>query len=158
MTRPLLYHRAPDQAGIYIHALYAFARHEIDWLADDIKVMLCTSGYVPDLERHRFVDQVTNEVVSRNYEPQSLQCKTVVRRNGMIYMDCSDAVWGWVTFHATRAVIFKDAGLRSNSPLIGACLFPDAPRVIRGTYTVTWDTNGAAIIPDYDMPTVELVK
>ena len=40
---------------------------EADLLLDDVRVMLCTSSYVPNQDTHDYIDHVTNEVVGVGY-------------------------------------------------------------------------------------------
>lgn len=47
---------------VYGNMLLKAFNKEIDWTADDIKIMLCTSSYTPDQDAHDYKDDITNEV------------------------------------------------------------------------------------------------
>jgi hypothetical protein len=91
---------------------------------DTLKVMLCTSGYVPDQTNHQFKNDVTNEVSGGNYSAGgvTLASKTAIVSAHAFTFDCADLVW---LQHATGftnariAVFYKSTGVDATSPLIG---------------------------------------
>lgn len=98
---------------------------KINLAGDTIKVSLHTSSYVPDRDTHDFFDDVTNEVTGTAYTAGgvALATKTWTQDNAgdKAVFDADDASWPASTISAIRrAVIRKDTGTASTSPVIGA--------------------------------------
>jgi hypothetical protein len=54
-------------SGLYNNAKEQFARGAVNWASDDIRCLLTTSSYTPDIDSHDFVSSVTNELSGGNY-------------------------------------------------------------------------------------------
>lgn len=92
-----------------------------DWLSDTIKIMLCTSGYVPNKDTHEFHSDITNEVVGAGYTAggATLASKTLVydAANDRITFDAADATWAsLLTFR--YAVIYDDTPAASANKVL----------------------------------------
>ena len=98
---------------MYGNALLKALNKEIDWDTDDIKVMLCTSSYVPDQDTHIYKSSITNEVVGTGYTAGgvSLTSKTIgyTAATNVIKMDAADVTWGSSTITARYAVIYDNS-------------------------------------------------
>lgn len=118
----------------------------IDLDTDTIKVMLTTSSYTPNQDTHDFKDDITNEVSSSGYTAggAALANKTVTQddTNNLAKFDADDLTWTSVTFSARYAVLYKDTGTASTSPLIALIDFGSDQSPSAANFTITWSANG----------------
>lgn len=119
---------------------------EINWATDTIKVMLCTSSYVPNQDTHVYKDvSVTNEVTGTGYTAggATLANKTLTydAANNIVKFDADDVVWANSTITARYAVIYDDSPA-SNKPLLGIVDFGADVISTTGSFTIAWDANG----------------
>ena len=118
----------------------AFLNGDIDWLNDDIRVILVDAAdYTVNLAAHDFLDDVA--VAARVAVSSSLASKTST--NGVA--DAADCTFPLVTGDQAEALIlYKHTGTESTSHLIAyidtATGLPVTPN--GGDITVQWD-NGA---------------
>lgn len=96
----------------------------IDYLSDTIKVALTTSSYTPNQDTHEFFSDVTNELAaSGGYtaggETLGTKALTYSAAANTVTLDAADVTWSAATFTYRYAVIYKDTGTASTSPLIG---------------------------------------
>ena len=117
---------------------------------DTIKIILVTSGYTPDQDAHDFYDDVTNEL-STQYGYTSggatLTTKTVTQddTDDEGVFDADDVTWnasgGSIT--ARGAILYKDSGLASTSPLIAYIDFGVDKTAATGyPFTIEWGSEG----------------
>lgn len=118
----------------------------IDLDTDTIKVMLVTSAYTPDQDSHDYKDDVTNEVTGTGYTAggATLASVTVTQDNtddeGVF--DAADVTWGSSTITARAAVVYKDTGTASTSPLICYIDFGTDKTSSNGDFKITWNSEG----------------
>lgn len=126
----------------------ATAARRVDWVGDTIKAALTTNTYVPDQDAHDFFNDVTNEVTGTGYTAggATLGTKSVAydTATNELRLICADIVWGpGATFGPFRkAVIYKDTGTATTSPLLGFITFDADQSVANGTYTIDVDVLG----------------
>jgi hypothetical protein len=116
----------------------------IDFVNDTIKVMLCTSSYTPSIA-HDFKNDITNEITGTGYTAGglTLTSKTATRTSGNTVYTAANATWSGATFTTRYAVVYKDTGVSSTSPLICYFDFGTDQSPAGVNYTLTWDaTNG----------------
>ena len=118
----------------------------IDLLTDTIKVALVTSNYTPDKDVDAFFDDVTNEVSGTGYTAggKALANKSVTQDdiNDRAVFDADDVTWTVATITARAAVLYKDTGTASTSPLIAYIDFGLDYSTLGEDFTVEWDTDG----------------
>ena len=118
----------------------------IDLVNDTIKVALCTSSYTPDIDAHSFFDDITNEVVGTGYTAggETLGTKTTTQDNtddeGVF--DAADTTWSSSTITARYAIIYKDTGTASTSPLICYVDLGEDKTSVSGDFTLSWNAEG----------------
>lgn len=123
--------------ALYDKGREGFLDGTIDWDTDNIKCVLVTSGYTPNLSTHDFLDDVTNvQATSGN-----LASKTVTAG----VADAADTTFTAVSGSACNAiVIYADSGSAATSRLIAyidsGTGLPVTPN--GGDITIQWD-NGA---------------
>jgi len=127
----------------------------IDMVNDTIKVMLCTSSFTPDVDNMNFKSDITNEVSGTGYTAggQALASKAWTRddANDRAYFDAADVQWASSTITARFAVIYKDTGTPTTSPVIGYFDFEADKSSDAGNFTLEWNASG---IFDLKNPTV----
>lgn len=129
--------------GLYDAGREAFLSGDIDWLNDDIKVILIdTNDYVADLSSDDFLNDIP--VAARVSTSSNLSSKTA--SNGVA--DAADVTFSSVSGDEAEAlVIFKDTGSEATSNLIAyidtATGLPVTPN--GGDITVTWDSGANRI-------------
>jgi len=118
----------------------------IDLDTDTIKVMLVTSDYTPDIDLHDYKDDVTNEVSGTGYTAggKALTTTSVTQDNtddeGVF--DADDVTWSSSTITARGAVLYKDTGAASTSPLICYFDFTSDQSSSNGDFTIQWNAEG----------------
>lgn len=121
---------------------------QFDWLSDTIKVMLCTALTI-DQDGDEFMsDVIKTEVASGNgYTTRgtTLTGKTLTYNasTNVINFDADDALWSSpTTITAAYAIIYKDSGTDSTSPLLGYVDFGGNVSSASADYKVIWNANG----------------
>ena len=121
----------------------AFLGADIDWLVDNIKVLLVDAAdYTVNLATHDFKDDVTSGGIVAT--SGNLAGKTATAG----VADANDITFTAVTGDPSEAlVVYKDTGTASTSALIcyidSATGLPVTPN--GGDITVTWDNGGNKI-------------
>jgi hypothetical protein len=123
----------------------------VDFLTDTVKVMLVTSSYTPDQDAHNFIDDAnTYEVTgTTNYTAggAALGTKTCGVASHVTKLDAADTSWASSTIpNARYAIVYKDSGTASTSPLICYIDFGANFSSSNGAFTITWDAAGIATI------------
>jgi hypothetical protein len=134
-------------AKLYGLALKSLANKEIDLDTDALKVMLCTSAYVPDQDTHQYKSSVTNEVTGTGYTAggAALSGVTVTYNatNNTLTFDASDVSWANSTITARYAVIYDSTpATDATRPLIAYQDFGADVVSTAGAFTITWDAAG----------------
>ena len=131
-------------AELYTKCFTSAFDAEIDLAADTIKVALCTSSYTPDQDAHDYFDDITNEVEGTGYTAggEELSNKSQNAASGTYTFDADDTVWSSSTFTARYAIIYKDTGTASTSPLIGYVNFGADVSPTASDMTIQWNASG----------------
>lgn len=127
----------------------------VDFLTDSIKVALTSSAYTPNQDTHDFFNDVTNEVTGTGYTAGGASLgtsatKTLANTNNVVKFDAPDTSWTSSTITARRAVVYKDTGTSSDSPLLLWVDFGADVSSSSGTFQITWDAAGIATITATD--------
>lgn len=130
----------------------------IDWDSDVIKVMLCTSAYVPNQDTHQFKSSVTGEVVGTGYVAggtvlpavvMTAAAPTYTASTNTFLIDTSAATTTWPTSTITaRYAVIYDATPTTDAtrPLVGYVDFGVDVVSTASTFTITWDPTGLASV------------
>lgn len=124
----------------------ATAARRVDWVPDTIKIALTTSSYTPNQDTHDFFDDITNEVSGTGYTAggATLASKTTAYDSSTneTRLDAADPSWATATFTTRYAVVYKDTGTASTSPLLGYVDFGGDQTVSGATFGITFDSTG----------------
>lgn len=122
----------------------------VDFLSDTIKVILVDSTYSPDVDNDIYYSDVTGELSSANGYTAggfTLSSKSVIQDDSDDegVFDAGNATWtasgGDIT--ARGAIIYKDSGLASSSPLIGYIDFTYDKTASNGNdFIISWSSEG----------------
>jgi hypothetical protein len=125
----------------YGKAAQAVATKKIDLTADDIKVMLVGSGYVPNQDTHATKANVTNEVTGAGYAAggKSLAGKALVQNTSTNTWkwDANDLTWTGATVTFRYAVLYDDS--HADKPLIGYVDFGSNQVATNQDVTIKWE-------------------
>lgn len=116
----------------------------IDLDTNTIKVALVTSGYSPTQATHEFFNQVTSEVTGTGYTAggATLASAAVTAAGGKGVFDANDVTWANSTITARAAVIYKDTGASTTSPIIAYIDFTSDKISSGGDFKITWNASG----------------
>ena len=119
----------------------------INLATDTIKLMLITSSYTPDIDADVFIDDVSaNEVgASGTYSAGgvTLTCTgSTDDTDDEGVLDATDVSITSATITARYAVIYKDTGTPSTSPIIGVIDFGSNQTSTAGTFAITFASEG----------------
>jgi hypothetical protein len=138
-------------AKFYGKAFLSAFNKEIDLDSDTLKVMLCTSAYVPDQDAHRYKSDVTNEVTGAGYTAggAALTSPTVTYTGATntFALDAADVAWPGSTLTARYAVVYDAIpATDATRPLLCYVDFGADVSTSVGTFTITWDAAGITTV------------
>lgn len=119
----------------------------IDLDTDTIKVALLAGTFVANVDSHTFWSDVkASEVTGTGYVTggQALASKAVIQdnTNDKAMFDATDVTWPASTITARYAVLYKDTGTATTSPLICCFDFGADKSSSNGDFTIQWNTGG----------------
>lgn len=122
----------------------------VDWVTDTIKVALTTSSYTPNQDTHDFYDDISNEVANGNGYTTggaTLGTKSVNydASTNVLSLRAATSSWTSASFTARYAVIYKDTGTGSTSPVLGYVDFGGNETVSSGTFSIAWDATDGVL-------------
>lgn len=129
----------------------ATAARRIDFVGDTIKCSLHTATYTPNQDTDVFFTAATNELGAGNgytVGGVALTTKTVTydSATNQTRFDCDDIAWTGLTATFRIAVIYKDTGTGSTSPLFGWVDFGANQTVSSASFSIVIDPLGLAYI------------
>ena len=122
---------------------------DVDWSSDTIKVTLHSSAYTP-ASSHEFFNSVTNELSTANGYTNggaTLGTKSRTVTGNVTAYKAAATTWtagAGQTLTARYAVVRKDTGTASTSPVLCYVLLDSAPADVSATnaaFTLTWDST-----------------
>jgi len=118
----------------------------VDLDTDTIRMMLLDDTYVPDQDAHDFKNDLSGEIAGLGYTARgmALADKTITQddTNNRTVWDATDVSWPASTLTARYAVLYKDTGVDSTSPLIALIDFGENKSTSISTFTVPFNTDG----------------
>lgn len=131
------------------HIAYQWGPAPVNWVSDDLKVMLTTSGYTPDQDRNDVRGTVSSEVAGVGYQPGGVpvtgKAVTYNRGSKETRFSFDSPEWGPSASiqRARVAVLYKDAGGASRDPLIAFAVLDEDVSVSNGTFALDVDAASA---------------
>lgn len=120
----------------------------IDWDTDNIKVMLVNSTYTPSAAADNFInDADANEISGTNYTAGGdvITNITVTESAGTTTVNGDNVAWlqsATGFSNARYAIIYKDTGVNTTSPLVGYVDFLIDKSNVVGDLTLQWSISG----------------
>lgn len=139
---------ATGTTKIYGNLPMKLGNKEIDLDTDDIKIMLCTSSYVPNQDTHIYKSSITNEVANGNGYTTggiSLANKALSYDAGtnVTKFDADDVSWTTSTITARYAVIYDNTpATDAEKSLIAYIDFGTDQSSSNGTFSIAFNTSG----------------
>lgn len=133
--------------ALYNHAKGEFLKGNIDLENDTIKLAL-VDGYTPNIDTHQNWDDVSSsEVSATGYTAGGAALAsgsvTVDTANDRAEFDATDEVWTITgTLTADGAILYKDSGTASTSPVIRYFDFGGDETTEDGDFTVQFNAEG----------------
>lgn len=127
---------------------------DVAYATDTIRAALLGSGYTIAKDTHEFFSDVSaNEVSGTGYTAggEALASKNIAydATSDEVRLSAADTVWDATggSLAANFAVVYKDTGTPSTSPLLGVVDFEGEVSATNDTFTVDWDdTRGVLVI------------
>lgn len=134
----------------YGPALLSAFNKEINLNSDALKVMLCSSSYVPDQDNHRYKSSVINEVTGTGYTAGGLALSSVVvsyaGATNTLSLAAAASTWSTSTITARYAVIYDSTpATDATRPLLAYVDFGADVSSSVGPFTITWDSSGILV-------------
>lgn len=130
---------------VYNKAKQLFLKGDID-LDSPCNVALVLSGYSPNIDTHDYFDDITNEASGAGYTAGgiTLSSTTVIldTTGDEAEFDAADITWSSSTITARGAVLYRNTGTASTSPLIAYFDFGSDQSSSSGNFTITWNSEG----------------
>lgn len=104
---------------MYKNAISLAFQGGVDFISDDIKLMLLTEAYVPDKLNHKVLaDVVGNETAGSGYTAggQTITNRTIATVDDTVYFNGDDVAWLESSVEARYAVIYDNT--KVNKPLL----------------------------------------
>jgi hypothetical protein len=125
----------------------------IDLDTDTIKVMLVSSSYNFDQDNHVFKSDITGEISGTGYTAggKELANKSVTQdnENNKSKFDADNLNWSGATFTTRGAVIYKDTGTPTTSPLVAYFDFGGDKSPSSQGFNINWGDGGIVIFISY---------
>lgn len=126
------------------------AARRVDWATDTIKVALCTSSFTPNQDTNTYYSDITNEVANGSGYTTggaTLGTKSVNydATSNVMSLRAATTSWSSATFTARYAVVYKDTGSASTSPVLGYVDFGGNETVSSGTFSIAWDATDGVL-------------
>lgn len=131
---------------VYNSAKVDLLKANIDYESDTIMCALVTSSYSPNVDTHAFYDDISNEISGTGYTTggAEITSKTVTQddTDNEGVFDGANITWASSTLIARGAVIYKDTGTASTSPLICYVDFGADKSSSAGDFIIQWNSEG----------------
>lgn len=132
---------------LFNDALTSIGKCEIDYLNDEISVLLLTDA--PDIDADTYISDLSGEITGGGYTRQVLTSKTITTddTNDRSIFDAADVQWTALT-NAFRYIVIADteSGVDSTSRAIATIDTGSTQTIDSGTYDITWPTSGVFFI------------
>lgn len=127
------------------------AANAFDFDTDEFKVALVKSGYTPNVDTDDFWNDVSGEEVSgTGYTAGGVKLTSLAvtydSATNEARWDAADAEWTTSTITARYAVVYKNTGTSTTSPLVLYVDFGENKVSSAGTFKIVWNAIGLLYI------------
>jgi hypothetical protein len=134
-------------SAIYNSAKLKLLSGNINLGTDTINVALCTSSYTPNIDTQTYYSDITNELPTAGgytVGGATLTGETVTQdnTNNRAIFAGNNVSWTNATFTARYAVLYKNTGTGTTSPLIAYIDFGIDKTFAAETATIQWNVIG----------------
>lgn len=137
---------------LYNSAKLRILQGSFNFGSDQFKVALVAAAYVADPDAHEFFAHVTHEINGTGYVAggKQLQNKTLTRddANDTVVFDANDLSWSVATFTTRGAVLYKNTGSPSTSPLLAYIDFEEDLEAAGENFILEWHQDGILTLGD----------
>ncbi len=135
-------------AKLYGNFLKECLDKQVDFVADSVKVMLCTALTIDQDNDVNLADATKTEVSGTGYtaggKAITTPAVTYTGATNVIKLDADDVTWGSSTITASYALIYDDTA--TSKTLIGYIDFGESLSSSNGDFKIQWDAAGMATI------------
>lgn len=127
-------------------ALTSVVKGEIDFLNDDIVVILTTDA--ADIDADQYISDLTGELSGGGYTRKTLASKTVTTddTNDRSIADAANVQWTSLTGTFRYIHVAQSTGTDSTSRLLTTLDTGSDQAIDNGTYDITWPASGVFFI------------
>jgi hypothetical protein len=131
---------------LFNDALTSIGKCEIDYLGDDIVVLLLTDA--PNIDSDTYISDLTGEITGGGYARVTLGSKTITTddTNDRAIFDAADAQFTGLTNSFRYIVVAQSTGVDSTSRVITTLDTGSTQTLDNGTYDITWPVSGVFFI------------
>lgn len=131
---------------VYNEAITSIGKCEIDYLNDDIVVLLTTDD--GDIDNDTYISDLTGEITGGGYTRQTLASKTITTddTNNRAIFDAADTQWTGLTNSFRYIHVAQNSGSDATSRLITKIDTGSVQAIDNGTYDITWPVSGVLFI------------
>ena len=131
---------------LFNEALTSIIKGEIDYLVDDIVVLLLTDA--PSIDADQYISDLSGEITGGGYTRKTLASKTVTTddTNDRSVADAADVQWTSLTNSFRYIVTAKSTGVDATSRLLSTIDTGSTQVIDSGTYDITWPASGVFFI------------
>lgn len=131
---------------LFNDALTSIGKQEIDYLNDDIDVLLLTDE--PDIDADTYISDLSGEITGGGYTRQTLTSKTITTddTNDRAIFDAADVQWTGLSNTFRYIVVAQNTGNDTTSRCITKIDTGSSQTLDNGTYDITWPTSGLFFI------------
>lgn len=129
-------------AQLFNEALTSIIKGEIDYLNDNIVVILTTDA--PSIDDDTYIADLSGEITGGGYTRKTLASKTVTTddTNNRSVADAADVQWSSFTNSFRYIVVAQSTGNDATSRCIATIDTGSTQNIDNGTYDITWSTAG----------------
>jgi hypothetical protein len=127
---------------LFNDALTSIGKCEIDYLNDDIVVLLLTGA--PDIDADTYISDLSGEITGGGYSRKTLAGKTITTddTNNRSVFDATDVQWTGLTNAFRYYVVAKSTGNDATSRVIVGHDIGSTQTIDNGIYDITWPASG----------------
>lgn len=134
--------------GMFLQSLLT---GDYDYASDTFKVMLTTASYIPDVDNHAHINDVTHEVVGTGYTAGGAALTGLSpsydASNHWFVLNAPNVMWSAATVSFRYAVVYKATGVSGTSILVGYLDFGTTQNVTGSDFGIAFPQGVIRVKP-----------